>query len=246
MRLTSRLVPMFVVSCLLLAPSAQGWLDEGGWIDLSGLESWNGSKEGWSVVGSVSLSPTDPKKLAAESGSGTIYNGPTGRAPNLISKESFGDVEIHLEFNVPKGSNSGIKFHSVYEVQIFDSFGSTKKSSGSDCGGVYPRSELMPRYHAIDTGYAPLANACKPPGEWQELDLTFLAPRFDASGKKIDCARITAILNGKKVQDNLEVHSGTGSTWRDPEKKTGPILLQGDHGPVAFRNLKVRRLPSRS
>ena len=86
-------------------------------------------------------------------------------------------------------------------------------------------------------------NASKPPGEWQVLDLTFLAPRFDASGKKLECARITAVLNGKKVQDKLEVHSPTGSHWRDKEKTTGPIMLQGDHGPVAFRNLKVRRLP---
>ena len=90
-----------------------------------------------------------------------------------------------------------------------------------------PRSEDKPKYRHIDEGYPPSVNACKPPGEWQELDLKFVAPRFDASGKKLECARITVVLNGKTVQDNLEVHSPTGSHWRDKEKTTGPILIQG-------------------
>ncbi len=174
-----------------------------------------------------------------------IYNGPTGRAKNLISKESFGDVELHIEFNVPKGSNSGVKFQAVYEVQIFDSFGVKRPLQGSDNGGVYPRSEEKPKYHHIDDGHAPLLNASKAPGEWQVLDITFLAPRFDASGKKIASARITAILNGQKVQDSLEVETPTGAAWKNQEKTTGPILLQADHGPVAFRNVKARRLPSK-
>ena len=245
MRLPSRFLAVLVVSWLVLGSALTGRTDEGGWVDLSTLDAWKGSEEGWAVVGSVGLDPTNSKALVAEPGSGIFYTGPAGKAKNLISKASFGDLELHVEYNVPKGSNSGVKFHGVYEVQIFDSFGSTRKPSGSDCGGVYPRSELKPKYHAIDQGHAPLSNACKPPGEWQVLDLKFLAPRFDASGHKVDCARITAVLNGKTVQDNLEVHSGTGSTWRDPEKATGPLLLQGDHGPIAFRNLKARALPSR-
>lgn len=247
MRLPSRFAAVLAVACLSLASAPRGWSDdEAVWVDLTGLDSWVAPIEGWETVASVGLDPNDAKKLAVESGSGVIYNGPTGRGKNLISKESFGDVEVHLEFNVPKGSNSGIKFQSVYEVQIFDSYGSTKKPSGSDCGGVYPRSEDKPKYQHIDEGYAPKVNACMPPGEWQTLDITFLAPRFDASGKKIECARITAVLNGKKVQDNLEVHSPTGANWRAKEKTTGPILLQADHGPVAFRNVKARRLPQKS
>jgi Domain of Unknown Function (DUF1080) len=245
MRLPSRFATTLAVSCLFLASTARSWSDEGGWVDLMDLESWNSPVEGWKLAGSAGLDPKEPKALAVEPGTGVLHNGPSGKAKNLISKESFGDVELHVEFNVPKGSNSGVKFHTVYEVQIFDSFGSTKKPSGSDCGGVYPRSEQKPKYHAIDQGYPPLVNACKPPGEWQVLDIIFLAPRFDASGNKVDCARITAVLNGKKVQDNLEVHSGTGSAWRDPEKTTGPLLIQGDHGPVAYRNLKARRLPQK-
>jgi hypothetical protein len=243
MCLASRFAVVFVVLGFVFGSAVPGRTDEGVWVDLMTLDAWKDSDEGWAVVGSVGLNPSNPKVLAVESGTGIVYNGPTGKAKNLISKASFGDVELHMEFNIPKGSNSGVKFHTIYEVQIFDSFGSTKKPTGSDCGGIYLRSELKPKYHSIDQGYPPVANACKPPGEWQVLDLTFVAPRFDASGAKIDCARITAVLNGKKVQDNVEVHSGTGSTWRDPEHASGPLLIQGDHGPIAFRNLKARPLP---
>jgi hypothetical protein len=241
MRPPTRLAPLLAVVLLILVLAPRGRTDEGAWLDLTGLDAWKSPVSGWSTVGSVGLDPKNPKALAAEPGSGVIYNGPTGRAKNLISKETFGDVEMHVEFNVPKGSNSGVKFQAVYEVQIFDSFGA-KKLKGSDCGGVYPRSEEKPRYHHIDDGHPPLVNASLAPGEWQTLDLTFLAPRFDASGKKIASARITAILNGKTVQDNLEVETPTGAAWKNKEQPTGPILLQADHGPVAFRNLKARGL----
>ena len=59
-----------------------------------------------------------------------------------------------------------------------------KKLTGSDCGGIYPRAELLPRYHHLDDGYAPKVNSARPAGEWQTLDLIFKAPRFDRSGKK--------------------------------------------------------------
>jgi hypothetical protein len=245
MRQPIRAARTIAVFALVSALAPSGWSEEDSWVDLMPLDAWKAPVEGWSTVGSVGLDPKDPKKLAAEAGSGVIYNGPTGRGKNLISKETFGDVEMHVEFNVPKGSNSGVKFQAVYEVQIFDSFG-VKKLKGSDSGGVYPRSEEKPKYHHIDDGYAPLVNASKPPGEWQVLDLTFIAPKFDASGKKTASARITAVLNGQTVQDNLEVPCPTGANWKNPEKPTGPILIQADHGPVAFRNLKARRLQAKA
>src|SRR5207249_188981 len=79
---------------------------------------------------------------------GTIWvNGP-GRLPDLLTKQSFGDCEVHVEFLIPKGSNSGIKFHAVYEIQILDSAGKpTDKLTGDDLGGIYPRAELTPKYH---------------------------------------------------------------------------------------------------
>ena len=244
MHLPTRVARLFAVLVLGLVIAPRGWTDEGKWVDLTGLDAWKGPIEGWSPVGSVGLDPANPKKLTPDSGSGVIYNGPTGKAKNLVSRETFGDVELHVEFNVPKGSNSGVKFQSVYEVQIFDSFGA-KALKGSDCGGVYPRSEDKPKYHHIDDGHPPLVNASKAPGDWQVLDLTFIAPRFDGDGKKVASARISAVLNGKVVQDNLEVTCPTGAAWKNKEHPTGPILLQADHGPVAFRNIKARPLPAK-
>jgi hypothetical protein len=238
---TIRLARTLSILCVGLMIATTSRSDDATWIDLTGLDAWKTPIEGWSTVGSVGLDPKNPKALTVESGTGVIYNGPTGRGKNLTSKESFEDVELQLEFNVPKGSNSGVKFQAVYEVQIFDSFG-VKKLSGSDCGGVYPRSEEKPKYHHIDDGYAPIVNASKAPGEWQTMEITFLAPRFDKTGRKIASARITVKLNGKLVQDNLEVTTPTGANWHNKEKPTGPILIQADHGPVAFRNIKARPL----
>jgi hypothetical protein len=194
------------------------------------------------MVGSTMLKPDNPKRLEATPGSGVIYNGPGGRAVNLVTRETYGDVELHLEFMVPKGSNSGVKFEGVYEIQIFDSHG-VEKVTASHSGGVYPRAELLPRYRHIDEGYPPRVNASRPPGEWQTLDITFRAPRFDSEGKKVANARFDkVVLNDQVVQEGLEVPCPTGNNWRKQERPEGPILLQGDHGPVAFRNVRVRPL----
>jgi hypothetical protein len=220
--------------------------DDEGWIDLSALQAWKPPTGAWAVVGGVALDPKNPRYLVAKPGSGVIYNGPSGRTTNLISKQAFGDVEVHVEFLVPKGSNSGVKLEGVYEIQIYDSWG-VKKPKASDCGGIYPRAELLPRYHHIDDGYPPRTNACRPPGQWQTLDITFRAPRFDASGKKVANARfVKVVLNGQTIHEDVEVPTPTGNNWRNKETPTGPILLQADHGPVAFRNIRAQPLKAGS
>ena len=229
---------------LLFFPSLLG-AAELAWIDLfagKSLDALKGKTAEWAVAESVQLDPKNPKKLTFKPGSGVLVNGEKGRAPDLLSKESFGDVELHLEFLIPKGSNSGVKFHAHYEIQIFDSYG-VKELTGADCGGIYPRAEATPKYHHIDKGVPPKVNACKEPGEWQTLDVIFLAPRFDADGKKTANAKIVkATLNGKLIHENQELQWPTGANWKNKEVATGPILLQGDHGPVAFRNIRVRPL----
>jgi hypothetical protein len=213
------------------------------WIDLTGgdpAQVWKGKYSAWSRADSVSLDAKNPKRLAFKPGTAIWVNGEKGRAPDLYTKQSFGDLEIHVEFLIAKGSNSGVKFHGVYEIQIIDSFGA-KKLTGDSCGGIYPRAEAKPRYHHIDDGIPPKLNACKAPGEWQILEATFLSPRFDASGKKIANARIVrATLNGQLIHENQELLTPTGNNWNRKEVASGPFMLQGDHGPVAFRNVKVR------
>ena len=89
-------------------------------------------------------------------------NGATGKTQNLLSQQDFQDVEAHFEFLIPKGSNSGVKFEGLYEIQIADSFG-VAKPTASHSGGIYPRAEMLPRYHHIDDGMPPRVTRPEPP-----------------------------------------------------------------------------------
>jgi hypothetical protein len=220
--------------------------DDGGWITLFGakdLAAWDGKTDDWLVAGSVELQEKNQRMLTSKPGEGILVNLPKGRARDLITKQKFTDVEVHVEFLIPKGSNSGVKLMGLYEIQIVDSFGK-KELTGDDCGGIYPRAEEQPKYHHIDKGVPPKVNAAKPAGEWQTFDIIFQAPRFDVDGKKTANARfIKVVHNDKVVHENVEVLYPTGAAWRlKKEIASGPLLLQGDHGPVAFRNVKIRPL----
>jgi hypothetical protein len=138
----------------------------------------------------------------------------------------------------PQGSNSGVYLQGLYEVQVFDSYGVASPKT-SDCGAIYHRW--------IDNkpvgGSAPKMNASRKPGEWQSFHIWFRAPRFDASGKKTGNARFLRVLhNGVEVQKDVEVDGPTRAHMNIPEAALNPLMLQGDHGPVAYRNLYMRPL----
>jgi hypothetical protein len=224
--------------------AAFGTVDDG-WIDLigkEGFEHWRSPTGDWKRTGDAEPDSKNPARLVAKEGDTAIVNGPAGKSRNLVTKQDFGDLEAHFEFKIPKESNSGVKLEGLYEIQISDSFGiATPKASHS--GGIYPRAEMLPRYHHIDNGTPPRTNAAKPPGEWQTLDLVFRAPRFDSDGKKIKNARFDkVVLNGQVIHEGVDLKTPTGHAWQLKEVARGPILLQGDHGPVAFRNIRVREL----
>jgi hypothetical protein len=205
-----------------------------------GLEAWREPTGEWIVGRDAQLAGENPKKLAARPGKGVLINGATGKTSNLVTKQDFADIEAHFEFLIPKGSNSGVKFEGLYEIQIIDSFGIAKPKA-IHCGGIYPRAELLPRYHYLDDGISPRTNAARPSGLWQTLDVIFRAPRFGPDGHKIKNARIEkAVLNGQLIHQDVELATPTGHAWRQQEVARGPILLQADHGPVAFRNIRVR------
>jgi Domain of Unknown Function (DUF1080) len=240
-----RTAAAFVACCLAAGLTAVPAADGGGWIDLfagTDLGAWRGPTAGWQVVKAVALDPANPKKLTTEPGEGVLYA--TGKGKDLLTKRSFADVEVHAEFAVPKGSNSGVKLMGLYEIQIRDTYGiPVQKLTGDSCGGIYPRAEEKPKYHHIDAGFPPRVNAARPAGEWQSLDVTFTAPRFDAAGKKTANAVFKkVVLNGKLIHENRDVGTPTGHAYVKPEVPAGPLLLQGDHGPVAFRDVRVREL----
>jgi hypothetical protein len=245
MRLAVRCFSLLLLALALMVAVTPVESGEPKWLELLGekwQESWKPPLGEWFLTDSVGLDQENTRKLKAKPAKGDILvNSTKGRTRDLHTKQNFGDIELHAEFLIAKKSNSGIKFHDHYEIQILDSHGKTTKLTGDDCGGIYPRAELLPSYRHIDEGVAPKVNAAKPAGEWQTLDVIFLAPRFDQDGKKIANARIVkAVLNGQVIHENSEFKTPTGSNYKNKEKATGPLMLQGDHGPVAFRNVRVR------
>ncbi len=201
------------------------------------FSAWRKNTGTWQIVGEAIMNPEDEKMIATRPGSGVMVNGPKGRTLNLFSKAEFGDIKAHIEFMVPLNSNSGVYFMGRYEVQIFDSWG-VKKPKYSDCGGIYQRWDKKKRY-GYD-GYPPRVNASRPPGQWQTYDVIFRAPRFDKNGKKIANARFEKVIhNGIVVQENVELTGPTRASAYEDEKPVGPLCLQADHGPVAYRNIWI-------
>jgi hypothetical protein len=224
------------------------YLLESGWepllngTDSSGWQACDpAAKNEWFTTRSVRFERyLGPTQLNGRQGpGGTILNGPTGRTANLCTDRSFGDVELYLEFMLAKGSNSGVYLQGLYEVQIFDSWGSTDALTSSDAGAIY--HEWIEEQGV--GGSAPLVNAARRPGEWQSYQIWFRAPRFDGTGKKIEPARFQRVLfNGRLVQKDVEASGPTRAHLSIPEAAQNPLMLQGDHGPVAFRNIYTRPL----
>jgi hypothetical protein len=182
-----------------------------------------------------------PKAVTFTSGKGILlnYNDDT-KKDNLVTLFEHGDIDLELEVMIPKGSNSGLYLQGRYEVQLFDSWG-VKNATFSDIGGIYRNWEKEPG--KIYMGKAPLSNACKAPGLWQSLKISFRAPKFDGSGKKIANAQFVSVeLNGVKIHDHVEVPLPTGGPIENNEKPMGPIMIQGDHGAVAFRNIRYKMM----
>ena len=199
------------------------------------LDDWTAKKSRetkslWSV-GTPKIDPKNPKALIVVPGGDAMVNTPAGHGKSLdfYSGKKHGDAIIQLEVMVPKGSNSGIYVQGEYEIQVLDSFGRTKMGGG-DMGAVYGAAP-------------PKVNACKKPGEWQTYEIHFKAPKFDAKGKKTANARLEkVILNGRVIQENIELKGPTPGGVDGKEKAAGPLMFQGNHGPVAYRNITVKPL----
>jgi len=185
----------------------------------------------WLTVGKVMLDPNNEKRLAWQAGAGVVVNGEKGRTKHLVTKAEHGDCRAHIEFMVPKGSNSGVYFQGRYEIQVLDSWG-VKAPKHGDCGGVYQRWKNNKGYE----GRPPRVNASREPGKWQTFDVWFRAPRFDKSGKKTaNACFVKVIHNGQVVHENQAVTGPTRAAMFNDEKPLGPMMFQGDHGPVAYR-----------
>jgi len=214
-------------------------------ISTDDLQSFREPTGDWYTGEDAILDPNDETRLTALPGVGVLINGKEGKTNHLITKDEFGDVELHIEFMVPKGSNSGVYFQGRYEIQVLDSWG-VAEPKYSDCGGIYQRWHEEPGLSEDQRGYegkSPRVNASRPPGTWQSFDVIFKAPRFDSEGKKVANAKfVRVVYNGVIVHENEEVSGPTRAALYNDEAPKGPVMLQGDHGPVAYRNFWIRPL----
>jgi hypothetical protein len=158
---------------------------------------------------------------------------------SIVTREKFGDVQLHLEFATPspgRGAsqdrgNSGVTFMGRYEVQVLDSFENVTYADGQ-AGSIYGE-------------YPPLVNAARRPGEWQTYDIVFEAPKFNGA-MTVAPAYVTVIWNGVVVQHRRPIMGSTSATTtvhqytpHDPEL---PLALQDHSHPVRYRNVWIRRL----
>lgn len=138
---------------------------------------------------------------------------PHKRYGNLRTEREFEDFRLTLDVKIPAKSNSGIYLRGIYEVQVLDSFGQPPDSRSM--GSIYSR-------------IAPAFAAERPSGEWQSLDI-LLVDRH-----------VTVVLNRTTIIDNQPLAGCTGGALWSDESRPGPIYLQGDHGPVEFRDIVLR------
>ena len=161
---------------------------------------------------------------------------------DLITKEAFGNCQLHIEFREPaevKSSgqgrgNSGVYIMGKYEIQVLDSYNNPTYSNGQ-AGAVYKQ-------------HVPLVNASRKPGEWQSYDIIFTAPLFKENGDVESPARVTVIHNGVLIQNNVTILGTTDWVMKPKYKKHAaklPLMLQ-DHGddgnPISYRNIWIRNL----
>ncbi|WP_031529124.1 3-keto-disaccharide hydrolase [Dyadobacter crusticola] len=157
--------------------------------------------KGWHAVGGEN-------QWVAENG---ILRSPKSGA-NLITDQKFGDFKLHIEFRIPKGSNSGVYLRGRYEVQVTDS------------KGMEPSLDQMGAVYGFIT---PSEMVAKDAGEWNSFDITLIG------------RMLTLVANGKTVISNQEIPGITGGALDSNEGEPGPLYIQGDHGPVEYRNIVV-------
>ena len=214
-------------------------------IDLTSLNAFSTYGPNWTIASNAEADINKEGYMKALPGTGAIVNIVSDKnKSHLITKDEFGDVELELDFMIAKKSNSGIYLQGRYELQLFDSWQKLRPTY-VDCGGIYQRWDDNRTGEKGYEGIAPFTNVAKAPGLWQHLKIKFRAPRFDDKGNKIQHARFEEVyLNGVLVQQQAEITGPTRSPAFAGEKPTGPLMIQGDHGNIAFRNIALRKLPT--
>ena len=210
-------------------------------VPLTDLSFFQEPSSNWKLAANVQADLDKDEVLTSKDGTGLLINLPgKSGAKDLFTKAQYGDMDLELDYMMAKGSNSGIYLQGRYEIQLLDSWGAINPKPG-DNGGIYERwDDSKPDGMKGYDGHAPRQNASRAPGLWQHMKISFQAPRFDAAGQKISNAKVIYVwLNGVLIQDNVVLSGPTRGSFDNKEAATGPLRIQGDHGAVVFRNIKI-------
>ncbi|WP_338868144.1 family 16 glycoside hydrolase [Spirosoma sp. SC4-14] len=220
---------------------------------LNDLSAFQSATPNWQIVGNVRAELGKPNAITTEKGTGVLANVPLAKMPedpknpskyNLFTTFQHGDLDLELDYMIAPKSNSGLFLQGRYEIQLFDSWDNTGWDLHSprvvDNGSIYERwDSKRPEGQNGYDGHPARQNASRAPGLWQHLKISFQAPRFNANGQKTANARMLRVeLNGVVIHEDVELTGPTRAAGFDDEKAMGPLMLQGDHGPVAFRNIR--------
>lgn len=222
------LVSLLALSAVAVAADDAKPIEPFNGTDLTGWKLKDEKKGKWKAA-AVVLDPKNEKAFAEAplSGGKPYLSNVTGGGSDIFTEAKFGDLHLELEFVLPKGANSGIYLMGEYEVQILDSHGKANdKLTQGDLGALYSAA-------------APKVNAAKKPGEWQKFVIDFRAPRFENGKKVANATFVKVVLNDVVLHENVEMKQHTPGGLTGKEAPTGPLMFQGDHGPVAFRNIKI-------
>jgi hypothetical protein len=149
---------------------------------------------------------------------GILVNDVSGgkHGTDLVSEEKFKDFVLRYEYKIAERANSGVYLRGRIEIQVVDDYRRGQPTKGGN-GAIY--------------NLAPVAKfASKPADEWQTTEVT------------IKGDKVTVILNGEKVHDNVTVDKATGGELDKNMDQPGPIMLQGDHGSISFRKIEIKEL----
>lgn len=217
-------------------------------LPLNDLSAFAAPTPNWRIVGSARADLNKANTISTDKGTGVLANVPLttkagqptyGQQYNLMTTLQHGDADLELDYMIAAKSNSGVYLQGRYEIQLFDSW-DVRSPRTVDNGSIYERwDEKRPEGQQGYDGHPARQNASRAPGLWQHLKVSFQAPKFNANGQKTDNARLVRVeLNGVVIHEDVELTGPTRSAAFADEKPTGPLMFQGDHGAVAFRNIR--------
>ncbi|WP_181149181.1 family 16 glycoside hydrolase [Salinibacter sp. 10B] len=212
-------------------------------LPLEDLQSFRSAPENWSVADSAWADPTRERHLESTRGSGVLVNASAKTAAEpLLTRWTHQDLEIEMDVMMSRGARAGIFLQGRYEIQLVDSWG-VQEPTDSDMGAIsQPWRSRRPEGERGVGGHPPRANVAKAPGLWQHLTIDFQAPRFNEDGEKVAPAQFNKVaLNGVVIHRNISLRGPTRDARFEAEARTGPLMIVGDQGPVAIKNIRYKR-----